>query len=130
AAAIGVSNYSTGQIDELIEATGVAPAVNQIPWSPSLYDARRAAELAERGVVLEGYSGLKRSRLNSPVLTEIAEAHGVTPAQVVLRWHLDHGFVVIPKSVHRERMEENFNLYGFELTDEELMKVDDLAHLG
>jgi 2,5-diketo-D-gluconate reductase A len=130
AAAIGVSNYSTGQIDELITATGVAPAVNQIPWSPSLYDPRRVAELAERGVVLEGYSGLKRSRLNSPVLTEIAAAHGVTPAQVVLRWHLDHGFVVIPKSVHRERMEENFDLYGFELSDEELVKVDDIASFG
>jgi 2,5-diketo-D-gluconate reductase A len=130
AKAIGVSNYSTGQIDELIEATGVSPAVNQIPWSPSLYDSRRASELAERGIVLEGYSGLKRSRLNSPILMEVAEAHGVSPAQVVLRWHLDHGFVVIPKSVHRERIEENFNLYGFELTDEELVKIDDMAHFG
>ena len=130
AAAIGVSNYSTEQIDELIRATGVVPAVNQVPWSPSLYDPRCVAELAERGIILEGYSGLKRSRLNSPVLVEVAEAHDVTPAQVVLRWHLEHGFVVIPKSVHRERMEENFNLYGFELTDEELARVDDLAHFG
>ena len=130
AAAIGVSNYSTDQIDELIEATGVTPAVNQIPWSPSLYDARRVAELAERGVVLEGYSALKRSRLSSPVLVEVAEAHGVTAAQVVLRWHLDHGFVVIPKSVHRERIEENFDLYGFELSGEEMAKIDDLGHFG
>ncbi len=130
AAAIGVSNYSTGQIDELIQATGVTPAVNQIPWSPSLYDPRRVAELAELGVVLEGYSALKRSRLDSPVLVEIAEAHGVTAAQVVLRWHLEHGFVVIPKSVHRERMEENFDLYGFELSDEEVAKIDDLGHFG
>ena len=88
------------------------------------------AELAERGVVLEGYSPLKRSRLTSPVLVEVAEAHDATPAQVVLRWHLDHGFVVIPKSVHRERMEENFDLYRFELSDEELSKIDDLAHFG
>jgi 2,5-diketo-D-gluconate reductase A len=130
AAAIGVSNYSTDQIDELIEATGVTPAVNQIPWSPSLYDARLVAELAERGVVLEGYSALKRSRLSSPVLVEVAEAHGVTAAQVVLRWHLDHGFVVIPKSVHRERIEENFDLYGFELNGEEMAKIDDLGHFG
>jgi 2,5-diketo-D-gluconate reductase A len=127
AAAIGVSNYSTDQVDELVHATGVVPAVNQIPWSPSLYDPARVAQLAERGIVLEGYSALKKSRLGSPVLVEVAEAHGVTPAQVVLRWHLDHGFVVIPKSVHRERMEENFNLYGFELTDEELGRVDDLG---
>jgi 2,5-diketo-D-gluconate reductase A len=130
AAAIGVSNYSTDQVDELVRATGVVPAVNQVPWSPSLYDPRLAAQLAERGIVLEGYSALKKSRLSSPVLVEVAQAHGVTPAQVVLRWHLDHGFVVIPKSVHRERMEENFNLYGFELTDEELARVDDLAHFG
>jgi 2,5-diketo-D-gluconate reductase A len=130
AAAIGVSNYSTDQIDELIEATGVTPAVNQIPWSPSLYDARLVAELAERGVVLQGYSALKRSRLSSPVLVEVAEAHGVTAAQVVLRWHLDHGFVVIPKSVHRERIEENFDLYGFELNGEEMAKIDDLGHFG
>ena len=130
AAAIGVSNYSTAQIDELVHATGVVPAVNQIPWSPSLYDPRRAAELSERGIVLEGYSPLKRSRLTSPVLVEVAEAHSVTPAQVVLRWHLEHGFVVIPKTVHRERMEENFDLYGFELSDDELAKVDDLAHFG
>jgi diketogulonate reductase-like aldo/keto reductase len=130
AAAIGVSNYSTDQVDELVRATGVVPAVNQIPWSPSLYDPRRVAELAERGIILEGYSALKRSRLSSPVLLEVAQAHGVTPAQVVLRWHLDHGFVAIPKSVHRERMEENLNLYGFELTDEELTRVDELAHFG
>jgi 2,5-diketo-D-gluconate reductase A len=130
AAAIGVSNYSTGQIDELVSATGVTPAVNQIPWSPALYDERRVAELAERGVVLEGYSPLKRSRLNSPVLVEVADGHGVTPAQVVLRWHLEHGFVVIPKSAHRERIEENFDLYSFQLRDEEIAKIDDLAHIG
>jgi 2,5-diketo-D-gluconate reductase A len=129
-AAIGVSNYSTAQIDELIQATGVVPAVNQIPWSPTLYDPRQVAELAERGIVLEGYSPLRRSRLNSPVLVEVAKAHDVTPAQVVLRWHLEHGFVVIPKSVHRQRMEENFDLYGFELSDDELARVDDLAHFG
>jgi 2,5-diketo-D-gluconate reductase A len=130
ASAIGVSNYSTAQIDELIKSTGVVPEVDQIPWSPSLYDPRQVSELAERGVVLEGYSPLKRSRLTSPVLVEVAEAHDATPAQVVLRWHLDHGFVVIPKSVHRERMEENFDLYRFELSDEELSKIDDLAHFG
>ena len=130
ATAIGVSNYSTAQIDALIKGTGVVPEVDQIPWSPSLYDPRQVAELAERGVVLEGYSPLKRSSLTSPVLVEVAEAHDATPAQVVLRWHLDHGFVVIPKSVHRERMEENFDLYRFELSDEELSKIDDLAHFG
>jgi 2,5-diketo-D-gluconate reductase A len=128
AAAIGVSNYSTGQIDELIKATGVAPAVNQIPWSPSHYDAELLAEHAQRGIVVEGYSGLKRSHLGSPVLGEVAQAHGVTPAQVVLRWHLEHNVVVIPKSVHRDRIEENFDLYTFSLSDEEVAKIDGLAN--
>ncbi len=127
AAAIGVSNYSTGQIDELIKTTGVAPAVNQIPWSPSHYDARLLAEHGERGVVVEGYSGLKRSHLDSPVLVEVAEAHGVTPAQVVLRWHLEHNVVVIPKSVHPDRIKENFDLYSFALSNEEVAKIDGLA---
>ena len=127
AAAIGVSNYSITEVDELIKATGVAPAVNQIPWSPSHYDARLLAEHAQRGIVVEGYSGLKRSQLNSPVLVEVAQEHGVTPAQVVLRWHLEHRIIIIPKSVHRERMEENFDLYSFELSGEEVAKIDRLA---
>jgi 2,5-diketo-D-gluconate reductase A len=127
ARAIGVSNYSIAQIDELIDATGVVPAVNQIPWSPWLFDARLVAEHDERGIVIEGYSALRRSELDDPVLAGVARSHGVTPAQVVLRWHLEHGIVVIPKSVHRQRMEENFDLYGFSLSDEEIAKVDGLA---
>ncbi len=70
-------------------------------------------ELAQRGVVLEGYSPFKRTDLDAPVLAEVAAAYGVTPAQVVLRWHLDHGFVVIPKSVTPERIEANFRVTGF-----------------
>jgi diketogulonate reductase-like aldo/keto reductase len=130
ARAIGVSNYSTAQIDELVDATGVVPAVNQIPWSPSLYDARRAEELAERGIVLEGYSGLRRTRLDDPVIVEVATAHGVTAAQVVIRWHLEHGFVAIPKTVRRERMEENFDVYGFSLSSDEIARIDGLGAAG
>lgn len=128
ARAIGVSNYSLSQIDELIDATGVVPAVNQIPWSPSLYDAALVAEHRKRGTVVEGYSALRRSQLDDPVLVAVAQAHGVTAAQVVLRWHLEHGFVVIPKSVHRERIEENFDLYGFTLSQEEIERIDGLGH--
>jgi 2,5-diketo-D-gluconate reductase A len=96
--AVGVSNYSVAEIDELIAATGERPAVNQIPWSPAQYDPALLAAHAERKVAVEGYSSLKNTRLRNPVLAEIAAAHGVTPAQVVLRWHLELGVIVIPKS--------------------------------
>lgn len=125
--AIGVSNYSLAQIDELIAATGEAPAINQIPWSPADHDPSLVAGLAERDVVLEGYSPFKRSDLEQPALTEIAEAHRVSPRQVVLRWHLQHGVVVIPKSVTPERIEENLDVLGFALSDDELARIDALS---
>jgi len=127
ARAVGVSNYRTSQLDELIAATGEAPEVNQIRWAPPLYDAAQAAEHRERGVVLEGYSPFKASNLRDATLAEIAADHGVTPAQVVLRWHVDHGVVVIPKSANRERIRSNFDLFGFSLSDEELRRVDGLS---
>jgi len=125
--AIGVSNYSTAQIDELVTATGRAPALNQIPWNPFVFNEREVSELRDRHVVLEGYSPLKRSDLGNPVLTEIAAAHGKTAAQVILRWHVEHGFVVIPRSRRRERIEENFAVFDFELTTEELRRLDALG---
>jgi diketogulonate reductase-like aldo/keto reductase len=125
--AIGVSNYSIAQIDELIAATGQAPALNQIPWNPFTFNEREVAELRNRQVVLEGYSPLKRSDLGNPVLAEIAAAHGKTAAQVILRWHVEHGFVVIPRSRRRERIEENFAIFDFELTQEELRRLDSLG---
>jgi diketogulonate reductase-like aldo/keto reductase len=125
--AIGVSNYSIAQIDELIAATGHAPALNQIPWNPFVFSERVVTELRDRHVVLEGYSPLKRSDLGHPVLTEIAAAHGKTAAQVILRWHVEHGFVVIPRSRRRERIEENFAVFDFELSPAELRRLDQLA---
>jgi diketogulonate reductase-like aldo/keto reductase len=125
--AIGVSNYSIAQIDELISVTGTAPALNQIPWNPFAFDEREVAELGSRHVVLEGYSPLKRSDLGNPVLTEIAAAHGKTAAQVILRWHVEHSFVVIPRSQRRERIEENFAIFDFELSAEELRRIDALG---
>jgi diketogulonate reductase-like aldo/keto reductase len=124
---IGVSNFSTRQLDELIKATGVTPEVNQIEWAPSLYDAKRAAEHRQRAIVLEGYSALKNSKLSNPVLTEIAAAHGVTAAQVVIRWHIEHGFVVIPKSVTPQRIATNFDVSNFALTDAEVARIDSLS---
>ena len=127
AGAIGVSNYSIGQIDELIGATGEPPALNQIPWNPFAYDPTTVEALARRGVVLEGYSPLKRSDLEDATLIEVAESHGKSPAQIILRWHLEHGFVVIPRSARRERIEQNFALFDFELTTSEIARIDALA---
>ena len=124
--AVGVSNYSVAEIDELIAATGERPAVNQIPWSPSQYDPALLAAHAERQVAVEGYSSLKNTRLRNPVLAEIAAAHGVTPAQVVLRWHLELGIIVIPKSARPERIESNLDLFSFSLTADDMARLNQL----
>ncbi len=127
ARSVGVSNYSIDQIDELVRATGRAPAVNQIEWGPALYDAPLVAAHRERGVQLEGYSPLRTTNLRDRRLVRIADSHGVTPAQVVIRWHLEHEIVVIPKSSHRERIAENADVFGFELDEHELAELDALG---
>lgn len=125
--AVGVSNYSTAQIDELVTATGETPSVNQVKWSPSLFDPVRLRELRDRGVVLEGYSPFRSGNLRDGVLAGIAGAHGVDPAQVVLRWHLQHGIVVIPKSAHQQRITSNFDVFGFDLSEDEVARIDALG---
>jgi diketogulonate reductase-like aldo/keto reductase len=127
ARAVGVSNYRTDQVDELIRATGEAPSVNQIPWSPSQHDRRRLADASDRGVVVEGYSPLKGTRLTDPVLTGIARAHEVTAAQVVLRWHVEHGIPIIPKSSHEERIKQNLDVFGFTLDPDEVARIDAMS---
>jgi diketogulonate reductase-like aldo/keto reductase len=124
---VGVSNYSLPEIDDLTSSTGHAPAVNQIDWGPTFYDARLLAGHAERGIAVEGYSSLKNTNLDDPVLAKVAAAHGVTPAQVVLRWHLEHDVTVIPKSAHPDRITANFDLVGFSLTPQEVASIDDLS---
>lgn len=127
ARAVGVSNFGVDEIDELSRATGGTPALNQIRFGPALYDPKLIAEHRDRGVVVEGYSPFKTTDLHDPVLTRIAAAHGVDPARVVLRWHVQHGIVVIPKSKTPERIATNANIDGFTLTDAEMAAVDGLA---
>jgi 2,5-diketo-D-gluconate reductase A len=124
---IGVSNYSTAQLDELERATGVRPAVNQVRWSPLLFDADVLGGHRERGVVLEGYSALKGGTLQHPVVTGIADRLGRTPAQVLVRWHLEHGIVVIPKSANAARIRANADVDGFTLSDEDVAALDALG---
>jgi diketogulonate reductase-like aldo/keto reductase len=125
--AIGVSNYSPAQIDELVRTSGERPAVNQIPWSIPQYDADVLAAHRERGVQVEGYSSLKGTDLRNATITEIAKRHEVQPAQVVLRWHLQHDIAVIPKSSHRDRIASNFALSGFSLDEAEMARLDALS---
>jgi 2,5-diketo-D-gluconate reductase A len=124
---VGVSNYSLPEIDELIRSSGQAPAVNQIDWGPALYDSRLLAGHAERGIAVEGYSTLKNTNLDDPVLAKIAAAHGVSAAQVVLRWQVQHDVTAIPKSARPDRIAANLDLFGFSLTADELASIDDLG---
>ncbi|MGI8867844.1 MAG: aldo/keto reductase [Mycobacteriales bacterium] len=125
--AIGVSNYSTEQVDELIDATGVAPAVNQIRWAPALFDKARADHLKDRGVALEGYSPFRASDLDDEALTTIADTHNASVPQVILRWHLEHEYIAIPKSAKPERIKANFDVFGFSLTPDEVATIDALS---
>ena len=124
---IGVSNFETSEIDEVTKATGVPPAVNQIEWSPLLFDASTLAEHRDRGIALEGYSALRGGTLEHPTIRGIAERVGRTPAQVIIRWHLQHQIVVIPKSVDPDRIRSNADVGGFELSDEDMAALDALG---
>jgi 2,5-diketo-D-gluconate reductase A len=108
-------------------ASGEAPAVNQIRFGPTLWDAGLVSAHRDRGVIVEGYSPFKTTNLHDPVLTRIAAAHDVDPARVVLRWHVQHEIVVIPKSSSPARVSSNFDIAGFTLTAEEMAAVDGLA---
>ncbi len=127
ARAIGVSNFSAGQIDALIAETGEAPAVNQIRWSPRDFDSSRLEHSRGAGVVLEGYSPFKSGALTEPAVVEVAESVGRTPAQVVLRWHIEHDVVAIPKSSKPERLAANFDVFDFTLSADQLATIDAVA---
>lgn len=124
---IGVSNHSLEQIDELEHATGVPPAVNQIKWSPLLFDAAVLDGHRHRGVVVEGYSALRGGALTHPVIRQIAQSRDVSPAQVIIRWHLQHEVVVIPKSATPERIRANADVSQLHLSTEEMTQLDNLA---
>lgn len=127
--AIGVSNYPAEQLQEIIETTGVAPAIHQIELHP-YFQQRELREIhAQHGILTEAWGPLgqgKSDLLENPVITGIAEAHGASPAQVVLAWHLAHGIVTIPKSVTPSRIVENLATAELELTADEVAAIDDL----
>jgi len=136
--AIGVSNFMPHHLDELLAATEVVPAVNQIELHPyfSQPDVQKAD--AEHGILTQAWSPIggitfypgwgeeRRSVLQDPVIGAIATGHGRSPAQVMLRWHLQHGRSAIPKSTNPGRIAENFAVFDFELTPEEMSRIDGL----
>ncbi|MFF1809985.1 aldo/keto reductase [Streptomyces sp. NPDC058251] len=124
---IGVSNFTPEHITRLEEETGVLPSVNQIELHPYLPQDELRAFHTEKGIVTESWSPLGRGSqlLDDPTLTEIAQARGVTPGQVVLRWHTQLGAVPIPKSADPGRQRENLDVFGFELTPAEMAAVSD-----
>ena len=125
---IGVSNFTEAMLTELIDATGVTPAVNQIELHPYFPQAALRAFHAEHGIRTESWSPLARRSelLKEPVVNEIAGRHGVTPTQAVLRWHVQLGSTPIPKSADPERQRENADVFGFELSDDEMAALSGL----
>ncbi|HEX4364679.1 MAG TPA: aldo/keto reductase [Solirubrobacteraceae bacterium] len=121
ARAIGVSNFQPAHLERIIRETGVTPAVNQVELHPSFQQAGLRREHDELGIVTEAWSPLGRGRvLDDPEIVRIAEGHGKTAGQIVIRWHLQLGNVVFPKSVTPERIEENFGVFDFHLTPAEM----------
>jgi diketogulonate reductase-like aldo/keto reductase len=130
ARAVGVSNFSAGQLAALQDAD-VPPAVNQVEFSPFQFRRALLAACEDSGVVLEAYSPLTRGRdLTDRVITGIAERHGRTPAQVVLRWAVQRAIPVIPKSANRDRIEQNARLFDFALPAEDMDALDALDRTG
>jgi diketogulonate reductase-like aldo/keto reductase len=127
AASIGVSNFGEADLDQVIKASTTAPVVNQVQFS-SLEYRRGLLDACQRlDIILEAYSPLGTGRhLANPVVTEVAARVGRTPAQVLLRWCLQHGVPMIPKSTHRDRIEENARIFDFTLAEKDMAALDAL----
>jgi 2,5-diketo-D-gluconate reductase A len=130
--AIGVSNFKPAHIDRLLDETGVAPHVNQIELNPHVVRADERRHHTAHGIVTESWSPIGKGGdlLDEPAIDEIAAAHGRTPAQVVLRWHVQLGLVPIPKTSRPARLAENIDVFNFELTDGEVDRIAALDGQG
>jgi diketogulonate reductase-like aldo/keto reductase len=125
--AIGVSNYTVRHLQEL-GSSEVVPAVNQVEFNPFLYQKELLRFCDDRGIQVEAYSPLTRGRkLHHPAVVEVARRHSKSPAQVMIRWGLLHGLVVIPKSTRPERIKENSEVFDFEISSAEMSRLDSLS---
>lgn len=127
ARAIGVSNYTIGHLEQLLSRSKTLPSVNQVEFHPFLFQ-RDLLEFCDRhGIRLEAYAPLvKAQRMDHPVLVSIARKHERTPAQVLIRWCLEHEVIVIPKSVREKRIRENADVFSFALDEEDMAALDGL----
>jgi 2,5-diketo-D-gluconate reductase A len=124
---IGVSNFEPEHLNTLIDATGIVPVINQIELHPLLTQRELREVHAKLGIATEAWSPLGQGRLlDHPTITGIAEAHGRTTAQVIIRWHLQVGNIVIPKSVNPDRIVSNFDVFEFELSDDDVTSISSL----
>ena len=126
ARAIGVSNFLVPHLETLLAATDIVPAVNQVELHPIFQQRELHEYAAEHGIAIEAWGPLGQGKYDLfgiPAIQQIADAHGKSPAQIVIRWHLQAGNIVIPKSNSRKRMRENFEVFDFELTPEEFATV-------
>ena len=127
ARSIGVSNFQTHHLERLLGETDVVPVLNQVEVHPWMQQKELRAFTDARRIVTEAWSPLARGKvLDDPTLARLATRHGVSPAQIVIRWHVQTGLVVIPKSVTPSRIVENFDVFGFELDDSDLAAIDAL----
>ncbi len=125
---IGVSNFEPEHLRELVDATGIVPAVNQIELHPLLQQEELREVHAQMGIATEAWSPLGQgSLLSNDTVVSAAEAHGKTPAQVLIRWHMQLGNIVIPKSVTPERIVSNFDVFDFELSEQDMASVSTLG---
>jgi 2,5-diketo-D-gluconate reductase A len=124
ATSVGVSNFEPEHLDRIIDETDVVPAVNQVEVNPYFTNESVRAADARHGIATEAWSPIARGAIaDDETIGAIAERVGRTPVQVTLRWHLQRGDIVFPKSMHRERMEENFALFDFELTEDDVQAI-------
>ncbi len=122
---IGVSNYPIDLIEELIEATGITPTVNQIEWSPFGHSEEMLRYADKKGIVIQAYSPLTRAeRLEDERLVEMAGRYGKSPAQILIRWNLQHGTIPLPKANHRTHLMENIDVFDFEISEEDMAALD------
>ncbi len=127
--AIGISNFYPDRMVDICSFSRIRPMVNQVETHPFNQQIEAQKWMKKYGVQIEAWAPLAECRnglLENPVLTEIAKKYGKSVAQVILRWELQRGIVIIPKSTHIERMEENFNIFDFTLTDEDMQKIAEL----
>ena len=125
---IGVSNFEPEHLRILVDSTGIVPAVNQIELHPLLQQQELREVHAQLGIATEAWSPLGQgSLLSNPTITAVADAHGKTPAQVLIRWHIQLGNIVIPKSVTPERIVSNFDVFDFELSEQDMASISSLG---